>query len=169
MRSQRPFENNTVQCECSEAAFFDTGVRKAAFDVGGLLLPREVFWKRILAKSCSLRWCGCLCERMHRIMRREMRLWIACVDGKRSSNTSLRFLNRTRQNAEIQRSVLKQTKAHRSVATLIESGVAAALAIWKGSNTHPHIDSFPRYLMHYHQTVNIFLYFARKNYCSEIF
>ena len=31
----------------------------------------EVFWKRILAKSRSLRRCGCQCERVHRIMRRE--------------------------------------------------------------------------------------------------
>ena len=54
-----------------EAALFDTGVRKGAFYVGGLLLPREVFWKRILAKSRSLRRCGCQCERVHRIMRRE--------------------------------------------------------------------------------------------------
>ena len=71
MRSQRHFENNAVWCERSEAALFDTGVRKGAFYVGGLLLPREVFWKRILAKSCSLRRCGCQCERVHRIMRRE--------------------------------------------------------------------------------------------------
>ena len=71
MRSQRRFENNAVWCERSEAALFDTGVRKGAFYVGGLLLPREVFWKRILAKSRSLRWFGCQCERVHRIMRRE--------------------------------------------------------------------------------------------------
>ena len=71
MRSQRRFENNAVWCECSEAALFDTGVRKGAFYVGGLLLPREVFWKRILAKSRSLRRFGCQCERVHRIMRRE--------------------------------------------------------------------------------------------------
>ena len=71
MRSQRCFENNAVWCERSEAALFDTGVRKGAFYVGGLLLPREVFWKRILAKSRSLRRCGCQCERVHRIMRRE--------------------------------------------------------------------------------------------------
>ena len=57
MRSQMHFENNAVWCECSEAALFDSGVRKAAFYVGGLLhvfihvLPREVFWKRILAKA----------------------------------------------------------------------------------------------------------------------
>ena len=49
----KAFENNAVWCESSEAALFDTGVRKAALDVGGLLLPREVFWKRILAKSRS--------------------------------------------------------------------------------------------------------------------
>ena len=71
MRSQRRFENNAVWCERSEAALFDTGVRKGAFYVGGLLLPREVFWKRILAKSRSLRRFGCQCERVHRIMRRE--------------------------------------------------------------------------------------------------
>ena len=71
MRSQRRFENNAVWCERSEAALFDTGVRKGAFYVGGLLLPREVFWKRILAKRRSLRRCGCQCERVHRIMRRE--------------------------------------------------------------------------------------------------
>ena len=71
MRSQRRFENNAVWCERSEAALFDTGVRKGAFYVGGLLLPREVFWKRILAKSRSLRRCGCQCERVHWIMRRE--------------------------------------------------------------------------------------------------
>ena len=71
MRSQRRFENNAVWCERSEAALFDTGDRKGAFYVGGLLLPREVFWKRILAKSRSLRRCGCQCERVHRIMRRE--------------------------------------------------------------------------------------------------
>ena len=63
MQSQRRFENNAVWCERSEAALSDSGVRKAAFDVGGLLLPREVFWKRILAKSRSLRWCGYQCER----------------------------------------------------------------------------------------------------------
>ena len=71
MRSQRRFENNAVWCERSEAALFDTGVRKGAFYMGGLLLPREVFWKRILAKSRSLRRFGCQCERVHRIMRRE--------------------------------------------------------------------------------------------------
>ena len=71
MWSQRRIENNAVWCERSEAALFDSGVRKAAFYVGGLLLPREVFWKRILAKSRSLRWCGCQCERVHWIMRRE--------------------------------------------------------------------------------------------------
>ena len=71
MRSQRRFENNAVWCERSESALFDTGVKKGAFYVGGLLLPREVFWKRILAKSRSLRRCGCQCERVHRIMRRE--------------------------------------------------------------------------------------------------
>ena len=71
MRSQRRFENNAVWCERSETALFDTGVRKGAFYVGGLLLPREVFWKRILAKSRSLRRCGCQCERVQRIMRRE--------------------------------------------------------------------------------------------------
>ena len=71
MRSQRRFENNAVWCERSEAALFDTGVRKGAFYVGGLLLPREVFWKRILAKSRSLRRCGCQCERVQQIMRRE--------------------------------------------------------------------------------------------------
>ena len=72
MRSQRRFENNAVWCERSEAALFDTWVRKGAFwYVGGLLLPREVFWKRILAKSRSLRRCGCQCERVHQIMRRE--------------------------------------------------------------------------------------------------
>ena len=49
-------------------------------------------------------------------MRSERRLWTApCMDGKRS--TSLRFLNLTRQNAEIRRSVWKQTEAHQSVAT----------------------------------------------------
>ena len=68
MRSQRRFENNAVWCERSEAALFDTGVRKGAFYVGGLLLPREVFWKCILAKSRSLRRFGCQCERVHRIM-----------------------------------------------------------------------------------------------------
>ena len=41
MRSQRRFENNAVWCERSEAALFDTGVRKGAFYVGGLLLPRD--------------------------------------------------------------------------------------------------------------------------------
>ena len=30
------FESNAVWCERSEAALFDTGVRKAAFYVGGL-------------------------------------------------------------------------------------------------------------------------------------
>ena len=90
MRSQMRFENNALWCEGSGAALFDTGVRKAAFDMGGLLLPREVFWKRILAKSRSLRRCGCQCERVHRIMRREKRLWTAsCIDGKHS--ISLRF------------------------------------------------------------------------------
>ena len=63
MRSQRRFENNADLSEHSEAALSDSGVRKAAFDVGGLLLPREVFWKRILAKSRSLRRCGYQCER----------------------------------------------------------------------------------------------------------
>ena len=33
------------------AALFDTGVRKGAFYGGGLLLPREVFWKRILVQK----------------------------------------------------------------------------------------------------------------------
>ena len=85
MRSQRRFENNAVWCERSEAALFDTGVRKGAFYVGGLLLPREVFWKRILAKSRSLRRFGCQCERVHRIMRRERpnnltyRIYVGCL------------------------------------------------------------------------------------------
>ena len=64
MRSQRRFENNAIWCERSEAALFDTGVRKAAFDVGGLLLPQEafgsVFWPN--AAVCdgaviSVKWC----------------------------------------------------------------------------------------------------------------
>ena len=90
MRSQRRFENNAVWCERSESALCDTGVKKAAFNVGGLQLPREVFWKRILAKSRSLRWCGCQCEKVYRIMRRERpkvipipALVTVCMDGKR--------------------------------------------------------------------------------------
>ena len=72
MQSQRHFENNGVWCECSQAALFDTRVRKAVFDMGGLQLPREVFWKCILAKSRSLRRCSCQCERVRRrIMQRE--------------------------------------------------------------------------------------------------
>ena len=90
MQSQRRFENNAVWCERSESALFDTGVKKAAFNVGGLQLPREVFWKRILAKSRSLRRCGCQCEKVYRIMRRERpkvilipALVTVCMDGKR--------------------------------------------------------------------------------------
>ena len=117
MRSQMRFENNAVWCERSEAALFDSGVRKAAFYMGGLLLPREVFWKRILAKSRNLWRCGCQYERVHPIMRREKRLWTAsCMDGKRS--ISLHFLNHTRQNTEIRHLVWKQTEAHLSVATV---------------------------------------------------
>ena len=84
MRSQRHFENNAVWSELRfKAALSDSGVRKAAFYVGSLLLPREVFWKRILAKSRSLRQCGCQCERVHRIMWREGHSWTAsCMDGK---------------------------------------------------------------------------------------
>ena len=138
MRSQMRFENNAVWCECFEAALFDSGVRKAAFYVGGLLLPREVFWKRILAKSRSLRRFGGQCERVHPIMQKEKRLWTAsCMDGKHS--ISLRFLNRTRQNTEIHaqcESKPKHTGVQRQLGRLIESGVkcgvTAALAIWKG-------------------------------------
>ena len=126
MRSQRRFENNAVWCERSEAALFDTGVRKAAFYVGGLHLPREVFWKRILAKSRSLRRCGCQCERVHRIMRRErpnnaLGWW--CPSALSCSV----FLNCTRQNLEIRRSVWKQTEAYRSAA-------AAKRMNWKRSS-----------------------------------
>ena len=133
MRSQRRFENNAVWCERSEAALFDTGVRKGAFYVGGLLLPREVFWKRILAKSRSLRRCGCQCERVHRIMRRERP---NNAEGKAKQcigvmmsfcSILLRFLNRTFQNAEIRCSVWKQTEAHWSIA-------AAKRMNWKWSS-----------------------------------
>ena len=129
MRSQRRFENNAVWCERSEAALFDTRVRKGTFYVGGLLLPREVFWKRILAKSRSLRRCGCQCERVHRIMRRERRLWTACIGGDDVALCSilLCFLNRTFQNAEIRCSVWKQTEAHWSIA-------AAKRMNWKWSS-----------------------------------
>ena len=91
-------------CERSEAALFDSGVRKAAFYVGGLLLPREVFWKRILAKSRSLRRCGFQCERVRPNN----------AEGKAKQcigvmmffcSILLRFLNRTCQNAEIRHSV----------------------------------------------------------------
>ena len=124
MRSQRRFENNAVWCERSEAALFDTGVRKGAFYVGGLLLPREVFWKRILAKSRSLRRCGCQCERVHRIMRRERP---NNALGWWCPSALLRFLNRTFQNAEIRCSVWKQTEAHWSIA-------AAKRMNWKRSS-----------------------------------
>ena len=56
MRSQRHFLRiMRFDVNASEAALFDTGVRKGVVFVGGLLLPREVFWKRILAKSRSMR------------------------------------------------------------------------------------------------------------------
>ena len=127
MRSQRRFENNAVWCERSEAAlYFNAGVRKPAFYVGGLQLPREVFWKRILAKSRSLRRRGCQCERVHQIMRRE-RPNNALGVMMSFCSILLRFLNCTRQNAEIRRSVWKQTEAHRSAA-------AAKRMNWKRSS-----------------------------------
>ena len=46
----------------------------STWEVCYYLETREVFWKCILAKSRSLRRCGCQCERVHRIMWREMRL-----------------------------------------------------------------------------------------------
>ena len=52
VQSQRHFENNGAWCESSKAALFDSGIRKAAFNLWVLLLTREVFWKRILGKSC---------------------------------------------------------------------------------------------------------------------
>ena len=40
---------------------------------------------------------------------------VNCMRGRKALyNTSLRFLNRTRQNVEIRRSVWKHTEAHRS-------------------------------------------------------
>ena len=50
--------NNTAWCERSKPALFDYGAGKAAFNVYRLLLPQEVFQKRILAKCHSLQRCG---------------------------------------------------------------------------------------------------------------
>ena len=89
VQSQRRFEDNAVWCECSKAALYDSGVRKAAFKVSGLRLLREVFWKRILAKRRSLRWCRCQCERVHKVpvIRRERLYFVHAF--------SLCFLNYT--------------------------------------------------------------------------
>ena len=42
---------NAAWCECSKAVSFDSGIGKAAFNMWGLLLPREVFWKHIVSES----------------------------------------------------------------------------------------------------------------------
>ena len=112
MRSQRRFENNAVWCERSESALFDTGVKKAAFNVGGLQLPREVFWKRILAKSRSLRRCGCQCEKVYRIMRRERpkvipirALVTVCMDRKAPGDKSPLKTDVTGASASCKRSL----------------------------------------------------------------
>ena len=85
--------------------------KRSVFYVGGLRLPREVFWKRILAKLRIWRRFGCQCERVYRIMRRERRVegmvCFCCL--------SLRFSKRIRQNAEFTSLVWKQTEAQRRV------------------------------------------------------
>ena len=126
MRSQRRFENNAVWCERSEAALFETGVRKGAFYVGGLLLPREVFLEAYSSQkpqSATVRlsmWKGAPNNAEGKAKQ--------CIGVMMSfCSILLRFLNHTFQNAEIRCSVWKQTEAHWNIA-------AAQRMNWKWSS-----------------------------------